>query len=439
MFNLAIILKKVLFFYRAYGLKETLNKIRHEWQVRFYIKDGTASKNDFVLESLDISSLGDLENFVGSQFRGFGYPIAQYVKDFDEGGLEQFVLDLALLFRNAGCANIIIYSGQPGKLKLLAEKQGIVCLKVHSASDFNKVILSTRVNKLFLHHSYDFLEEVAQTGIKIIEVVHNPYWWQRDNAHLKNLRSKFSKYVSVSNYVTKYMREQLAVPTEKIITIQNFQQRITTRSTYNLGPKLYTFAHVANLNLQKNHILLLKAFSIIKKEFLPDATLLLLHSPKGNSEISTRIVNLISELGLEKSVTIRHPESPLDVAHFLSQSQLFVLPSTFEGFSLASLEAMSLGLPLVLTPCGGYEEIKAFGYPLKVVDGIIPAVENLNGDSILQLSLNPSDKVSEILANAMFDAANEYPLCVFPDLLEISNFISGQKSIDKYLELVHLP
>ncbi|MCK4385810.1 MAG: glycosyltransferase family 4 protein [candidate division Zixibacteria bacterium] len=46
-----------------------------------------------------------------------------------------------------------------------------------------------------------------------------------------------------------------------------------------------------------------------------------------------------------------------DVADCLNIFDIFVLSSTTEGFSIATVEAMSLGNPVVVTDCGGPAEI----------------------------------------------------------------------------------
>ena len=46
-----------------------------------------------------------------------------------------------------------------------------------------------------------------------------------------------------------------------------------------------------------------------------------------------------------------------DSAKFLGQMDLFLLTSSSEGFSIATIEALATGLPIVATRCGGPEEI----------------------------------------------------------------------------------
>jgi glycosyltransferase involved in cell wall biosynthesis len=53
---------------------------------------------------------------------------------------------------------------------------------------------------------------------------------------------------------------------------------------------------------------------------------------------------------------------------FLAQLDIFLLPSISEGFSIATVEAMATGLPVIVTRCGGPEEIVSHGEDALVVD-----------------------------------------------------------------------
>jgi teichuronic acid biosynthesis glycosyltransferase TuaC len=66
---------------------------------------------------------------------------------------------------------------------------------------------------------------------------------------------------------------------------------------------------------------------------------------------------LASKLGLDDSVVFHGELRRPEVAAALREADLFVLASRIETFSVATVEAMACGLPVVVTACGGPEEL----------------------------------------------------------------------------------
>ncbi len=71
-------------------------------------------------------------------------------------------------------------------------------------------------------------------------------------------------------------------------------------------------------------------------------------------QFDTALLNIFNKLILPNGLTVEHSNIPhSQVSSLYQRSSLFVMPSLSEGRSLACLEAMHSGLPLIITPyCG---------------------------------------------------------------------------------------
>lgn len=76
-----------------------------------------------------------------------------------------------------------------------------------------------------------------------------------------------------------------------------------------------------------------------------------------------------------------------DVANILSQADIFLLPSISEGFSISTVEAMMVGVPVIATRSGGPEEIIVDGetgilVPIENSEAIVGAIQALDDPQI---------------------------------------------------------
>ncbi len=94
---------------------------------------------------------------------------------------------------------------------------------------------------------------------------------------------------------------------------------------------------------RRRHVALRHAFARVV-ERVPDARLLLcgvIEDPAYHAAVG----DLVAKLGLSASVTLQGPRS--DVADLLFSSSVFAMPSRSEGHSIAFLEALASGVPVV--------------------------------------------------------------------------------------------
>ena len=116
------------------------------------------------------------------------------------------------------------------------------------------------------------------------------------------------------------------------------------------GGKNMVLLHSGRFVPEKGHLLLIEAFDLSIKEY-PWMQLWLV----GDGEFRPAVERAVSEKGLQEKVFFLGIRN--DVSNLLADCDLFVLSSSYEGFSLAVLEAMAVGKPVVSTRVGGVPEL----------------------------------------------------------------------------------
>lgn len=115
----------------------------------------------------------------------------------------------------------------------------------------------------------------------------------------------------------------------------------------NKVPNKPTLIFIGKLHPQKNLSNLIKALSIVKKK-LPAITLIIV----GDGPQKAGLVGQVKGLKLEKNVIFRGIITGLEKVRQLKNSHVFILPSVYEGQSLALLEAWAAKIPVIVTAVG---------------------------------------------------------------------------------------
>jgi len=113
----------------------------------------------------------------------------------------------------------------------------------------------------------------------------------------------------------------------------------------------YDFLSVGHLLPKKNHAMLIEAVS----KLAPGERELKL-GIVGEGPMRKKLVGLAKRLGLEDHIHFLGYRDAAGVRNLLRRSLIYCMPSLHETFGIAAIEAMSVGLPVVLTRCGGPEE-----------------------------------------------------------------------------------
>src|SRR3989344_1559068 len=108
-----------------------------------------------------------------------------------------------------------------------------------------------------------------------------------------------------------------------------------------------TLIFVGRLHPQKNLDTLIQAVAILTKDF-PDIRLLIV----GDGKQKALLKKLIQTFHLKNHVKLLGQKTGFDLIRFYKSSNIFILPSIYEGQPLALLEAWAAKLPVVVSKTG---------------------------------------------------------------------------------------
>lgn len=210
-------------------------------------------------------------------------------------------------------------------------------------------------------------------GVPAVATVHNVYTRRKLHRRLLNkLLSRITaRVIAVSEDVRDDLVEYDGIDPGRIVTIHNgidltrIETPITrqeARARLGIPDDALAIGCVGRLEEQKGHRYLLDACAVLKEEF-PLKMILV-----GDGRLRKELEDHASALGVAPWTSFlgaRH-----DVADILKALDIFAMPSLWEGLSVAMLEAMAAGLPIVISDVGGVSKALGNGeYGLKVPPG----------------------------------------------------------------------
>jgi len=124
------------------------------------------------------------------------------------------------------------------------------------------------------------------------------------------------------------------------------------RRELNSSPDTVLIGMVANVRAPKGHEYFIRAARLIADQY-PNTFFVI--SGDLHKTLAPPLFKLVSDLGLQDR--LRFLGYRTDIPLILTDLDIFVLPSTSEGFPLVVLEAMACAKPVVATRCGGAAEV----------------------------------------------------------------------------------
>lgn len=150
--------------------------------------------------------------------------------------------------------------------------------------------------------------------------------------------------------------------------------------------------------MQKQPLQLVAAFAEVSKK-VPKAKLLLV----GDGELKGAVNGLIEKLRLSNRVIVQPFRQ--DIPDVLSGIDIFVLPSLWEGFPIALIEALSMGKAVVATAVNGTPELVKHNENGLLVQ--TAQLENNLSEAITRLCLD-EDLRNRLAKNAISSTYQKY-------------------------------
>ncbi len=168
------------------------------------------------------------------------------------------------------------------------------------------------------------------------------------------------------------------------------------RAELGVGKEEVLVGFIARVTLQKNPLLLIRAFAKIAGTH-PIKLLIV-----GDGDLKKDAVDLAAALKVEDKIIFQPFRQ--DIPDLLNAIDIYCLPSLWEGLSIALLEAMAMRKAIVATPVNGTKEVITH-----MKNGILVPVNDVDAlaDAFVQLANDPSLR-SQIAQQAYETLSQEF-------------------------------
>ena len=207
--------------------------------------------------------------------------------------------------------------------------------------------------------------EARKNGTKVFYTAHGFHFFK--GAPIKNwlfyypIEEWLSKYTDVLITINNedYQKAKKSFKAERVeyipgvgLNTKKFASvkidKLAKRKELSLPEDAFVVFSVGELNKNKNHEIIIKALAELNNSKIH-------YIICGQGPLENYLKNLIKEMGLEKQIHLLGFRR--DIAEICKASDMFAFPSLREGLSVALMEAMGAGLPIVCSNTRGNTDL----------------------------------------------------------------------------------
>jgi glycosyltransferase involved in cell wall biosynthesis/2-polyprenyl-3-methyl-5-hydroxy-6-metoxy-1,4-benzoquinol methylase/predicted nucleic acid-binding Zn-ribbon protein len=329
----------------------------------------------------------------------------------DKGGLEQVIFDIGTKIDKNLFNVYIVCIEKDGYIADKCREVGIQVFLINkNKKKYENLIQKLKIDFVNAHYSLFGPSIASKFGIPVVSVLHNNYVWlsESDKLEFKDADKHIKKYIAVSKNVSRYSRHYFGLSSRKIEIIPNginieaherSPKKIKTRRDFDLDNEDYVFLNVAAYQGAKGHNLMITAMMDLIEKF-PKMKIICVGQVM-DSKYYNKIINEIKRKNLEKNIIFTGFIAHEELFCLYQMADAFLLPSLFEGWSVATMEAMLYGLPMILTDVGGSREIIEDNDIGIVIPNSYGDIINLNSSNFCKLYEEERPANTEDLKAAM--------------------------------------
>ncbi|MBD1396955.1 glycosyltransferase [Pontibacter sp. JH31] len=292
--------------------------------------------------------------------------ILRVTTELNYGGIEK-VFELHAKYHDKSYDLVFVALGNGGNTEVLLQKLGYKVIVLNAIKvTIPSLKLISALTKVIKEENPDVVHAAGAeanfhatlaakiSGVKkiICEEIGIPSHSIKAKLFFRLIYSFSDKVIAISKAVETYLVESKESPANKVVLIYNPVNEFVKVEEVKKEEFLITI--VARLEPVKNIDLLIEAFAELIKRF-PKAKLSII----GNGSLRNVLQKQAERLHMDENISFKgylvdpYPE--------LLKSTFFVLPSLFEGFGLACIEAIQTENIVICTDSGGIPEFVSDG------------------------------------------------------------------------------